>query len=150
MTSARLGSVKAIVAACKNGLLIDALDADGMAAALLDRIVPLADGNHSEVANYEVVQSGSTASLQIHLNNGSVTGLADAGVKFDPLELPQDREVVPRRYPVSGDIVGRETVVADDDAGAADEMFRLLMGDKVEPRREFIQNHALEVTELDI
>jgi DNA gyrase subunit B len=36
-----------------------------------------------------------------------------------------------------------------DDALKADEMFRILMGEKVEPRREFIQKHALEVTEID-
>jgi len=32
----------------------------------------------------------------------------------------------------------------------ADEIFNVLMGDKVEPRREFIHNNALEVEELDI
>jgi len=36
------------------------------------------------------------------------------------------------------------------DAGTADEIFRLLMGDKVEPRREFIEKHALEVQNLDV
>jgi DNA gyrase subunit B len=36
-----------------------------------------------------------------------------------------------------------------DDALKADEMFRTLMGDKVEPRRDFIQKHALEVKEYD-
>ncbi len=37
-----------------------------------------------------------------------------------------------------------------EDVGAADEMFRVLMGDKVEPRREFIEKHAMEVRNLDV
>jgi DNA gyrase subunit B len=37
-----------------------------------------------------------------------------------------------------------------DNAAEADNMFRILMGDKVEPRREFIEKHALDVRELDV
>jgi len=37
-----------------------------------------------------------------------------------------------------------------EDAVEADEIFTILMGDDVEPRREFIYNHALEVSTLDI
>lgn len=37
-----------------------------------------------------------------------------------------------------------------DDAAAAEEIFRVLMGDHVEPRREFIEKHALEVKDLDV
>ena len=40
--------------------------------------------------------------------------------------------------------------VTMQDLGAADDMFRVLMGDKVEPRREFIEKHALEVRNLDV
>ena len=40
--------------------------------------------------------------------------------------------------------------VTVEDAVKADELFTILMGDQVKPRKEFIDNHALEVTELDV
>ena len=40
--------------------------------------------------------------------------------------------------------------VGIDDAFAADDLFSKLMGDQVEPRREFIEAHAKSVTNLDV
>jgi DNA gyrase subunit B len=40
--------------------------------------------------------------------------------------------------------------VVQDDPVQSEHIFSLLMGDAVDPRREFIQHHALDVRNLDI
>ena len=41
-------------------------------------------------------------------------------------------------------------ILNDDNAVRADEMFTILMGDVVEPRKNYIVDHALNVRNLDI
>jgi DNA gyrase subunit B len=47
---------------------------------------------------------------------------------------------------------GKRTLlkVTVDDAARANDLLQILMGEEVEPRRQYIQEHAVEVTNLDI
>ena len=61
---------------------------------------------------------------------------------FDSLEEMLDTTMDPERR--------RLLKVTIEDAVGADAIFTILMGDKVEPRREFIEMNALNVKNLDV
>ena len=46
--------------------------------------------------------------------------------------------------------VRRLSQVAIEDAVKADDVFTMLMGDQVEPRRQFIEQNAFSVHNLDV
>ena len=87
----------------------------------------------------------------------------DLGDAFEVIQQECTKHVVVQRYKGLGEMNGaqlyestmdpeRRTLyrVTINDAVEADKIFTVLMGPNVEPRREFIERHALEATNLDI
>ena len=73
-------------------------------------------------------------------NRVEITRMKGLG-EMDPEELNETTMDIEKR-------TLRKIVV--DDCMAADEIFSKLMGDEVEPRRQFIEENAINVQNLDI
>jgi len=114
-------------------------------------------------ALFPIERTGEEKPRYILRRGESVQGLEDLRGLLTALRSAGERGLQITRFKGLGEMNAeelRETTldpahrtliqVTMDDAGAADEMFRVLMGEKVLPRREFIEKHALEVQHLDV
>jgi DNA gyrase subunit B len=83
------------------------------------------------------------------LRNGALA-LAKTGIQITRFKGLSEMNA-PELWKTTMDPARRMIVrVAVDDAAAADLWFSRLMGDEVEPRRDFIEQNALEVKNLDV
>jgi len=131
--------------------------------------IPLINEYRTALSLYESIQPYLTCAFTLTFQGGGTGGLetsVSAANWLEMLQFVRDESFKGshlQRYKGLGEMnpeqlwettmnpENRSLVqVTINDAEQADDIFTTLMGDKVEPRREFIQNHALEVVDLDI
>ena len=112
-------------------------------------------------AQLDLLSIGQPPYIASH--GGQATELADAETLTDFLEHRGRKGIAVSRYKGLGEMNADELwdttmnpdgrvlrQVCIDDALGSDSLFSVLMGDQVEPRRNFIEQHALQVQNLDI
>ena len=112
---------------------------------------------HKELQNL-----AGTPPFKLKLDSNEAEALSFEGLRTEVLTLAK-RGVRLQRFKGLGEMNAdqlRETtmdpesrtlqLVTIDDASAADQLFSMLMGDQVEPRRAFIEKHARDVQFLDV
>lgn len=110
-----------------------------------------------------IERTGSQDSRFVLIRGDSESGIEDLRELLSKIRTAGEKGLTLTRFKGLGEMNAeelRETTLDPNnrtlikvtmaDAGAADDMFRVLMGEKVEPRREFIEKHALEVKNLDV
>jgi DNA gyrase subunit B len=110
----------------------------------------------------ELVKLAGTPPFRLKLGDAESEALSFEGLRVKVLELAK-KGVSVQRFKGLGEMNAdqlRETTmdpatrtlqqVTIDDATAADQLFSMLMGDQVEPRRAFIEKHARDVQFLDV
>ena len=116
-----------------------------------------------DVSKWEGDPRGQDVILELHPKSGDVRNLTGLAETLVALRKAAERGVDVTRYKglgeMNADQLWATTMdpeqrgllrVTLKDAAEAHELFSLLMGESVEPRREFIEKHALEVTNLDV
>jgi DNA gyrase subunit B len=99
------------------------------------------------------ILKGEDVEIKINTFSGLITHVLELGKKGLSMQRYKGLgEMNPEQLWETTMDVERRTLlqVKVEDAIEADSVFTRLMGDEVEPRREFIEGHALEVAYLDI
>jgi DNA gyrase subunit B len=110
----------------------------------------------------ELVKLAGTPPFQLKLGDSEEEALSFEELRVKVLELGK-KGVTVQRFKGLGEMNAdqlRDTTmnpatrtlqqVTIDDASAADQLFSMMMGDQVEPRRAFIEKHARDVQFLDV
>ncbi len=130
---------------CRLGWALTASGHFRRAERMLDRIAPVRVGPYHLERNGERTTVENLPDLVSHLYEIAKKGLNIVRYKglgeMNPTQLWQ----------TTMEPAGRRLLtVTIEDGAKADELFTILMGDAVEPRRRFIEDNALEARNLDI